>query len=110
GTFSAISGAISYIKPVAGTGWPDRKEVQVKEFLTAEISYEKVLREARESVSAGLDEVHRLMLEVAEHAPGDLSEHLGALLARRGKRIRSTFLFLLASSGRAQFERTARVS
>ena len=83
----------------------------MKEFLTAEVSYEQVLREARESVGPGLEEVHRLMLEVATFAPGKLSGHLNTLLDRRGKRIRSTFLFLMASSGRNwQFDRTARIS
>jgi octaprenyl-diphosphate synthase len=87
----------------------------VSDFLTTELSYEQVLREARECVASGLDEVHKVMLEVAENAPGKLAGQLTSLLSRRGKRIRSTFLFLLASSGRSsannmQSERAVRVS
>ncbi len=78
---------------------------------TAELSYEQVLREARDCVASGLDEVHKVMLEVAANAPGKLAGQLNTLLARRGKRIRSTFLFLLASSGRNwQFDRAVKVS
>lgn len=83
----------------------------MKDFLTAEVSYEQVLREARDSVGTGLDQAHQFMVEVAENAPGRLAGQLNSLLSRRGKRIRSTFLFLMASSGKTwSFERTARVS
>ncbi len=83
----------------------------MSDILTAELSYEQVLRDARECVSAGLDEVHKVMLNVADHAPGKLAGQLNSLLERRGKRIRSTFLFLLASSGENwQFERAVKVS
>lgn len=83
----------------------------MKDFLTTEIPYEQVLKEARDSVSAGLDEVHNLMVQVADGAPGTLAGHLNSLLVRKGKRIRSTFLLLLASTGRnANMERVARVS
>jgi len=83
----------------------------VSDIPTAELSYEQVLREARDCVASGLDEVHKVMLEVAANAPGKLAGQLNTLLARRGKRIRSTFLFLLASSGRNwQFDRAVKVS
>ena len=83
----------------------------MKDSLTTELSYEQVLREARDSVGTGLDEVHNLMLEVANSAPGTLAGHLNSLLVRKGKRIRSTFLFLLANTGRnVSLERTARVA
>lgn len=83
----------------------------VSELLTTEISFENVLKDARECVAHGLDEVQKLMLEVADNAPGKLAGQLNALLSRRGKRIRSTFLFLLASSGENwNFERTVRVA
>jgi octaprenyl-diphosphate synthase len=83
----------------------------VKDILTADVSYEQILREARDTVGKGLDEVQNLMLEVAESAPGRLAGQLGSLLSRRGKRIRSTFLFLLASSGKNwNFDRTAKVA
>ena len=83
----------------------------MSDFLTAELSYEQVLQEARECVASGLDEVHQVMLDVADNAPGKLAGQLNSLLLRRGKRIRSTFLFLLASSGRnRQLERAVKVS
>jgi octaprenyl-diphosphate synthase len=71
----------------------------VSDFLSAVVSYEQVLREARDCVAAGLDEVHKVMVEVADNAPGKLSGQLNSLLVRKGKRIRSTFLFLMATSG-----------
>lgn len=83
----------------------------MSDFLTAVESYEQVLKEARECVASGLDDVQKLMIEVADHAPGRLAGQLNSLLARKGKRIRSTFLFLLASSGRNwDSERAVRVA
>ncbi len=83
----------------------------MSEIVTTELSYEQVLKEAREFVAAGLDAVQDLMVEVADGAPGKLAGQLNSLLTRRGKRIRSTFLFLLASSGRDwDFKRTVQVS
>lgn len=83
----------------------------MSDLLTTELTFEQVLKEARECVATGLDEVHKLMLEVADHAPGKLAGQLNALLLKRGKRIRSTFLFLLASSGNNwNFDRTVRVA
>lgn len=83
----------------------------MKDFLTTEISYDQVLKEARDSVGAGLEKVHALMLEVADLAPGTLAGHLNSLLVRRGKRIRSTLLLLLAGTGRSlNLERAARVA
>ena len=64
----------------------------------APVPYETILEAARDYVSDDLENVHRLMGEVAEQAPGKLALHLGQLLTRRGKRIRSTFLLLLARS------------
>jgi geranylgeranyl pyrophosphate synthase len=72
----------------------------VSETTTAVLSYEQVLKDARECVATALDEVHKVMVEVADNAPGKLSGQLNSLLVRKGKRIRSTFLFLLAASGR----------
>lgn len=72
----------------------------MSESTTASVSYERVLMEARACVAESLDAVHKVMLEVADHAPGRLSGQLNSLLVRRGKRIRSTFLFLLAASGK----------
>jgi geranylgeranyl pyrophosphate synthase len=83
----------------------------VSDFLTAAVTYEQVLKDARDCVAAGLDEVHKAMLEVADNAPGKLSGQLNSLIVRKGKRIRSTFLFLLASCGRNwNAERAVRVA
>ncbi len=83
----------------------------MSDILTSVVSYEHVLRDARDCVAIGLEEVQKLMVDVANNAPGKLAGQLNSLLARRGKRIRSTFLFLLASSGPTwQFERTVRVA
>ncbi|HEX2612032.1 MAG TPA: polyprenyl synthetase family protein [Fibrobacteria bacterium] len=75
--------------------------------------YAAVLGEAREYVSAGLERVQAIMESVAQSAPGELSRNLQQLLTRRGKRVRSTFLLLLAQSGgqadAARMERTERV-
>ncbi len=79
--------------------------------IKAAVSYWDVLEGARESVRDGLEKVQESMVEVAQGAPGRLSESLGLLLNRRGKRIRSTFLMLLASSRRApDWDRAVRVS
>lgn len=85
----------------------------MKDTLVQRADYAAILGEARDHVAAGLDRVHAVMEAVADSAPGELAGHLRQLLARRGKRVRSTFLLLLAQSGRefdaAQLERTARV-
>jgi octaprenyl-diphosphate synthase len=82
----------------------------VKEVLAQRPDYASVLSEARDFVSPGLDRVHAIMESVAAGAPGNLSAHLGQLLNRRGKRVRSTFLLLLAQAGRGfDLERAARV-
>lgn len=65
---------------------------------TLSVPYEVILQEARDFVASDLEAVHRLMIGVAEAAPGRLSKALQDLLQRRGKRIRSTFLLLLAST------------
>jgi octaprenyl-diphosphate synthase len=78
--------------------------------------YAAVLGEAREHVSEGLERVQAIMESVAASAPGELSRNLQQLLTRRGKRVRSTFLLLLAQSApasgtdlSARAERAARV-
>lgn len=83
----------------------------MSESVTAPLSYEQVLLDARACVAEALDQVHTVMLEVAEHAPGKLSGQLNSLLVRKGKRIRSTFLFLLASCGKGGLsERAVRAA
>src|SRR4051812_45600354 len=81
----------------------------VKDVL-ARADYASVLSEARDFVSPGLERVQAIMESVAHGAPGNLSQHLQQLLNRRGKRVRSTFLLLLAQAGNGfDLERAARV-
>lgn len=72
----------------------------MKDTLIQRSDYAAVLGEARDFVSAGLERVQAVMESVAAGAPGKLSGHLQQLLNRRGKRVRSTFLLLLARTGR----------
>jgi octaprenyl-diphosphate synthase len=82
----------------------------VKEVMAQGADYASVLSEARDFVSPGLERVQAIMESVAAGAPGNLSGHLQQLLNRRGKRVRSTFLLLLAQAGRGfDLERAARV-
>ncbi len=82
----------------------------MKEVLTKRVDYVAVLNGARAFALPGLDRVQALMEGVAHGAQGRMTRHLQELLARRGKRIRSTFLLLLAQTGRSfDLERAARV-
>ena len=85
----------------------------MKEVFAPRADYASVLSEARDFVSPGLERVQAIMESVAEGAPGNLSQHLKQLLSRRGKRVRSTFLLLLAQAGPQDrgfdLERAARV-
>ncbi len=73
--------------------------------------FRNVLDTARSTVMEGLDNSQKLMEEIAEAAPGILGDCLKVLVKRQGKRIRATFLFLLAkSSGRAEMDRAVRVT
>lgn len=80
----------------------------MKEVLVKEANYGSVLNEARAFVARDLDLVHDFMESVARNAPGRLSGYMKDLLTRRGKRVRSTFLLLLARTGR-EFERERAV-
>ncbi|MFC1584507.1 polyprenyl synthetase family protein [Fibrobacterota bacterium] len=69
------------------------------------------LAKLRESVSPELTRAHEIMHEVATTAPGSLSKYLVELVARKGKRMRATFVLLIASSGREKsVERSALIS
>ncbi len=82
----------------------------MKEVLVRNADYASILGDARQFVEPGLDRVHVIMESVADGAPGNLAGHLRQLLSRRGKRVRSTFLLLLAQAGRDfDLERAARV-
>jgi octaprenyl-diphosphate synthase len=65
---------------------------------TESIPYEVILQEARDFVASDLETVSEIMFSVAREAPGRLGEALADLLQRKGKRIRSTFMLLLASA------------
>jgi octaprenyl-diphosphate synthase len=82
----------------------------VKDTLVQRADYAIVLEDARQHVAAGLDRVQAVMESVAAGAPGELAGHLTQLLTRRGKRVRSTFLLLLARTGAGyDAERAAKV-
>ncbi len=74
------------------------------------VNYAQVLQEARANVMTGLEEVEQEMLNVADLAPGQIAEQLQHLLSRQGKRIRSTFLLLLAGiENKDQQSRAAKI-
>lgn len=82
----------------------------MKDTLVERADYAAVLDDARNHVAEGLERVQAVMESVAAGAPGELAGHLKQLLTRRGKRVRSTFLLLLAQTGRDfDRERAARV-
>lgn len=58
--------------------------------------YQEVLTNARSTVQEGLDISDAIMNEIAAAAPGELSTRLSTVLSRKGKRVRSTLMFLLA--------------
>ncbi len=60
--------------------------------------YQNVLSNARELVSEGLEKTDQLLLGIANSAPGELNSRLNKIMERKGKRIRSTLLFLLAGT------------
>ncbi len=82
----------------------------MKDTIVQRVDFASVLEDARGYASAGLEQVQSLMESVAAEAPGKLSGYLQDLLTRKGKRVRSTFLLLLAQTGNGfDLERTARV-
>ena len=58
-----------------------------------------VLAQARNLVQEQLDLTEKVILDVAKNAPKGISERLESLFQRKGKRIRSTLLCLIAQSG-----------
>lgn len=65
----------------------------------AHSTYQNVVRTARDHVRSGLELSDTIMQQVAEAAPGELRRRMLQLSERKGKRIRSTLLFLLAETG-----------
>ena len=65
-------------------------------------NYGAVLTKARTLVAEGLTQCDAVMMSVAESAPGGLSTRLSKILERKGKRVRSTILYLVAATGTTQ--------
>lgn len=61
--------------------------------------FQTVLSQARELVKEQLAQTEKVIFDVAKKAPAGISERLESLFSRKGKRIRSTLLCLIAQSG-----------
>lgn len=61
--------------------------------------FSAVLTQARELVASELKETENVIMQVAKNAPAGISDRLVTLFSRKGKRIRSTLLCLLANCG-----------
>lgn len=61
--------------------------------------FQTVLSQARELVKEQLAQTEKVIFDVAQKAPAGISERLESLFNRKGKRIRSTLLCLIAQSG-----------
>ena len=61
--------------------------------------FQTVLAQARGLVQEQLDLTEKVILDVAKNAPAGIGERLESLFQRKGKRIRSTLLCLIAQSG-----------
>lgn len=62
--------------------------------------FQIVLGQARELVKDQLAMTEQVILRVAETAPAGISDRLASLFSRKGKRIRSTLLCLIANCGK----------
>ena len=62
-------------------------------------SYTSVLTDARSKVQAGLDLSDEIIANIAVSAPGELRARMEKIIARKGKRVRSTLLFLIGATG-----------
>ena len=63
--------------------------------------FQSVLSQARELVKDQLALTEQVILDVAKNAPAGISDRLGTLFQKKGKRIRSTLLCLIANCGKA---------
>ena len=61
--------------------------------------FKAVLSQARDLVKVELDKTEQVIMQVAKNAPAGISDRLVTLFSRKGKRIRSTLLCLLANCG-----------
>ncbi len=64
--------------------------------------FKAVLSQARDLVKLELDQTENVIMQVAKNAPAGISDRLISLFSRKGKRIRSTLLCLLANCGNAK--------
>ena len=62
--------------------------------------FQAVLSHARELVKDQLQMTEKVILDVAKNAPAGISDRLETLFQRKGKRIRSTLLCLIANCGK----------
>lgn len=61
--------------------------------------FKAVLSQARDLVKEELEQTENVIMQVAKNAPAGISNRLVSLFDRKGKRIRSTLLCLLANCG-----------
>lgn len=64
--------------------------------------FQSVLNQARDLVEDHLQLTEQVIMDVAKNAPAGIAERLESLFQRKGKRIRSTLLCLIAKSGEKQ--------
>lgn len=69
--------------------------------IPSKADFQTVLGQARELVQDNLQLTEEVILNVAKNAPAGIAERLESLFQRKGKRIRSTLLCLIAQSGNA---------
>lgn len=68
----------------------------------AKADFQTVLVQARSLVNDLLEQTENVIAEVAKNAPAGICERLESLFQRKGKRIRSTLLCLIAQCGSTQ--------
>ena len=61
--------------------------------------FKAVLSQARDLVKEELEQTENVIMQVAKKAPAGIVDRLVSLFSRKGKRIRSTLLCLLANCG-----------
>jgi len=66
--------------------------------------FQTVLGQARELVQDQLALTEQVILNVAKNAPAGISDRLAALFQKKGKRIRSTLLCLIANCGKSSVD------
>ena len=69
------------------------------EMSPSKADFQVVLGQARELVKDQLAMTEQVIMQVAENAPAGISDRLVSLFGRKGKRIRSTLLCLIANCG-----------